>query len=246
MVVIIMEIDDNNIEYMKENAQSLKEALFRFDDLMKQLDVTYVLVWGSLLGAYRNGCLLPWDHDIDFMIPVGDNDLYTSFDDFDAFKILRAATECGFSSAGFGHSFNIDKNFIKDPNVAALPNNEQWKAFIKTDPDWKKEKFAMIWKGSYLTDNVLECFLAIEGIHPVYSQYSSGKLGKIKLYGRDFYTPCDIERHLDMQYGFTWKNVFVNNDLWTQYVRSIDKGEIPEEVFKFMEDVKSANILVKY
>lgn len=244
-----MEIDENNIEYLRENAINLKKALFKFDDMMKNLNITYALIYGTLLGAYRNNCLLPWDHDIDVRVIVGSNSQCTSFDDFDPFKILRIAKEYGFMNPRFGHFFILDKGFIPDndfikyPEIAALPIDEQWKAFIKKDSDWKNHRFDM----NYSKNNIIECFLAIENINLAYSEtFSNDKLETIKLYGREFYTPYNIEHHLNIHYGSTWKNIFTSKSLWYKYSEIIKTGEVPKEVEEFMEEVKSANLLVKY
>ena len=255
-----IDMDENNIEHLKENAKSIKETLFKFDDFMKSIGINYALIDGTLLGAYRNDCLLPWNRDIDIQLPVGNNDIDISMHDLDMFELLRAAKRYGFTWVGWGHEFRIDavsdKEFIKDPKIAALPNNVQWKALTKTDLIWVSERAGIVWKGNYITDNIVEIFPAFGDIHrPGHLKgLGYGKLKKIKLYGRNFYAPYDIEGHLNLRYGNTWKDLFVNGPLWIKYGKIISSGisieEVPkniiEDISKFMEKVKSANILIKY
>ena len=44
------------------------EVLQMFDEVCKKYDITYYLAYGSLLGAVRDGRIIPWDDDIDIMV----------------------------------------------------------------------------------------------------------------------------------------------------------------------------------
>lgn len=240
---------------MQGNEANLKESLFKFDDLMKDFNVNYVLTKGTLLGAYRNGCLLPWDEDIDVEVPIGNRDGYTQFEDLDVFKILREAKNRGFANAAWGHEFVLDKGFIKDPNISALPVDEQWKTFVKTDPRWKFERYGMTWKGRHPSIELLkerdnkvhiDCFMCIEGVHSCYKPFYDldNAIKKIKLYDRDFYIPNDPESHLYTQYGTSWKNIFCSTTMWMKYGKEITKGNIPEEVTQYMKTYKNVGKII--
>lgn len=50
------------------------ELLAAFDRLCRHEGLTYYLAYGTLLGAVRHGGYIPWDDDIDVMMPRGDYD----------------------------------------------------------------------------------------------------------------------------------------------------------------------------
>ena len=50
---------------------SLRLLVF-FDEYCKRNDLTYYLAWGTLLGAVRHQGFIPWDDDIDLMMPRND------------------------------------------------------------------------------------------------------------------------------------------------------------------------------
>jgi len=239
---------------MHGNEANLKEALFKFDDIMKDFKVNYVLTKGTLLGAYRNNCLLPWDEDIDVEVPIGNREAYASFEDLDVFKILRAAKRVGFTDVGWGHEFNLhsDIDFFIDPNIGSLPIDEQWNTFVKTDTRWKFERGGMSWKGSHPSIELLkerdnkvhvDCFMCIQNIHSCYKPIYDldNAIQKIRLYDRYFYIPSNPEQYLNKQYGSTWKDIFCNTELWLKHCKEIEKGNIPEDVKKYMESFNKLN-----
>jgi len=50
------------------------EVLAAFDSLCRAHRLTYYLAYGTLLGAVRHGGYIPWDDDIDVMMPRADYD----------------------------------------------------------------------------------------------------------------------------------------------------------------------------
>lgn len=48
-----------------ENEELADKVLFEFDDIAKSVGVTYFLLFGTVLGFYRNKGYIPHDHDID-------------------------------------------------------------------------------------------------------------------------------------------------------------------------------------
>lgn len=48
------------------------ELLVEFDRICRRHQLTYYLAYGSLLGAVRHGGYIPWDDDIDVMMPRAD------------------------------------------------------------------------------------------------------------------------------------------------------------------------------
>jgi len=138
---------------MQGNEANLKEALFKFKNVMDDHNIKFTLVKGTLLGAYRNGILLPWDEDIDIEIPMHSLD---EFIEADIFKLLRDAHVNRFTQVSWGHEFKVDNNFIKDKHIASLPYDRQWPEFLATDERWTVERFGMVWKGSHESIELLK------------------------------------------------------------------------------------------
>lgn len=59
---------------MKRCWAAQQEVLEQFDQICKTFGLQYYLAYGSLLGAVRHSGFIPWDDDIDIMIPSKDLD----------------------------------------------------------------------------------------------------------------------------------------------------------------------------
>ena len=62
---------ETNLEHMHRLLLNLLQV---FDKLCVDLGLTYIATHGTLLGAVRNGGLIPWDDDIDLAMPRADYD----------------------------------------------------------------------------------------------------------------------------------------------------------------------------
>ena len=54
------------------NEENATEALFKLDDLLKQENLKYWLVYGTALGFCRDGNFIPWDDDIDIHVEANE------------------------------------------------------------------------------------------------------------------------------------------------------------------------------
>lgn len=229
---------------MQGNEAGLKEALFAFKDLMDKHNIEFVLLYGALLGAYRNKRLLPWDVDIDVGIIF---ESYEDFVDADIFGLLRDAYKSGFRNVRFAHEFNVDRQYYKYPEIASLPENEQWREFLRIGHVHKYDYLGMLWRGVNLSLEQLEntdgwinidCAPLIKGIHSLYYECGCQQLGKVELYGEVFNTPSDTLRYLSDYYGKNWQNVFCSYELWQKHHKTLRSGSIPQEVEDFMNKWK--------
>jgi cytidyltransferase-like protein len=229
---------------MQGNEANLKEALFKFKDMMNDHGIEFILLYGALLGAYRNKRLLPWDADIDIGIIFKD---YEDFADTDIFGLLRNAYREGFKDARWAHEFIVDTQYLKYPEIASLPKKKQWREFLRVDQKWKFERFGMHWYGNNPSIGLLkerngaiyvDCLVSVKGIHELNDWYDGQKLGQITLYDETFNTPSDIESYLSNYYGKNWKDVFCSYELWEKHHKVLREGIVPQEVEDFMNKWK--------
>ncbi len=229
---------------MHGNEANLKEALFKFKDLMDDHGIEFVLLYGALLGAYRNKRLLPWDVDIDIEIVFND---YEDFVNIDIFGLLRDAYKEGFKDARWAHEFVVDTGYFKYPDVGLLPEKEQWIEFLKVDSTWITERFGMHWQGNNSSIGLLrerngvvyvDCLILVKGVHKLYGWCDGRPLGKVVLYDETFNTPPDIEFYLSDYYGKNWRDVFCSYELWSKHNDALRAGHVPQEVEDFMNKWK--------
>lgn len=229
------------------NEANLKEALFEFKELMDNSGIEFVLAFGALLGAYRNKRLLGWDHDLDVYIIA---DSYKRFVDMNIFGLLRRAYKKGFRNVRWAHEFVVDTGYIKYPQIAVLPEDKQWEAFLKIDPKWRGERFSMCWKGHNEVKNdvdkeyehperiTIDCIFYINGMHDYHRLLYDGQqhLSKIELYGRTFNAPNNCVKYLDDYYGKNWRDVFCSYPLWMKYHETLRDSNkpVPKEIIDYM------------
>ena len=58
----------------KEYKDIILDVLIRVDKICREHDLKYSLAYGSLLGAIRHSGFIPWDNDIDIIMPFEDYD----------------------------------------------------------------------------------------------------------------------------------------------------------------------------
>lgn len=58
---------------VRTDVPRLKEILAKWIDIATKNNITYFITWGSLLGAWRDGHVMPWDTDLDVYTEESDN-----------------------------------------------------------------------------------------------------------------------------------------------------------------------------
>lgn len=64
---------------MRESQQGSLEILKKIDEICNQLGLKYYLAYGTLIGAIRHKGFIPWDDDVDIMMPRNDYDRLTHY-----------------------------------------------------------------------------------------------------------------------------------------------------------------------
>lgn len=64
---------------LREIQQEALKVLLRFDTICKQYGFKYFLIYGTLLGAVRHNGFIPWDDDLDVMMPREDFDRFNKY-----------------------------------------------------------------------------------------------------------------------------------------------------------------------
>ena len=73
------------------------DILTHFDDFCKQHNIRFFLSNGTLLGAVKYGGFIPWDDDVDVMVPREDYDrLIALYRDSDRFRLFSPEREAAF------------------------------------------------------------------------------------------------------------------------------------------------------
>lgn len=68
----IFDLDDASIEQIKILHNKYLEILKYFDEFCSEHDLRYSLLGGTLIGAVRHQGFIPWDDDVDIMMPRPD------------------------------------------------------------------------------------------------------------------------------------------------------------------------------
>lgn len=100
---------------IKETLQHSLEALVYLDRFCKDNSIRWWLCGGTLLGAIRHKGFIPWDDDIDIMLPRQEfNRLYMSFPQDGRYRFLTVDNTCDFPYT-FGKI--VDTTTIKDETI---------------------------------------------------------------------------------------------------------------------------------
>ena len=86
MYLSLKEIQENTFQIMK-----------KIDAICSELGLTYVLFWGSLIGAVRHKGFIPWDDDLDIAMPRPDYEKLKAFfiqhnNEYDSLKLFCQET----------------------------------------------------------------------------------------------------------------------------------------------------------
>lgn len=125
---------------IEEYKKIVLEILIKIDQLCRENHLTYQLAFGTLLGCIRHGGFIPWDDDIDIIMPRGDyNKLQSIISNNDMGLNFISIDNCSETIYPYGKicdtsTIMIEKNFKKVPGYGAfvdvfpldyLPENDE-------------------------------------------------------------------------------------------------------------------------
>ena len=101
---------------MNKVQQLQLNMLLRFDEICKKHGLRYYLAYGTCLGAVRHQGFIPWDHDVDVLMPVDD-----------AMELEKYQNE--FTPNFLVQSYRTDPSY-KFTNMSILDSDHKTKTFI--------------------------------------------------------------------------------------------------------------------
>ncbi len=113
-----------NTASLYEHKQALLVILREFDRVCKALGIQYMLFAGTMLGAVRHKGFIPWDDDIDILMPRKDYERFLNeaerFLNLEKFYLQKEFSEhwpLFFSKLRMNNTACIEKYHPKDPKV---------------------------------------------------------------------------------------------------------------------------------
>ena len=182
----------------RHSTTRLKEILGRWIDTATKHNITYMLTYGSLLAAWRDGNVTPWDTDLD---------IYTM--EWDNAKLDAIQDKRGFSS-----SVN-EFHMVLDADWRILPVTKRRRVGCtgKVGPPWDSCTFngplGRLIKGWEQYLDIWDLEVRSNGTQ-VFDRYGSGSyyswsdifpLKKCRLLGMDTWCPRNPEPIFDVYYG---------------------------------------------
>lgn len=108
----------------EEIQDRLFEMMCSFDSFCKENDIEYYLAYGTLIGAIRHGGFIPWDDDVDVLVPRKDYEKLKTFDRIDENTDIVSA----WNDRGYYHPYTYinlsDRRTVIDEAFAAHPTGK--------------------------------------------------------------------------------------------------------------------------
>ena len=179
---------------VKFDAASEKKALiflYAINDILKSFPLRYWIEGGTLLGAIRNGKLIPWDHDLDMGI-INDSDPQIN-------NLVKAMKKKFYVSV---------KSFGKTEGTWNLGTSRVIKIYPKKYIFFKEDLCLdlFVYYSGTLPDSDEEVYkYVVWGKNAYHKKEFLEKTELMKFYGQEIPTPSNPEKFLEVKYGVDWK-----------------------------------------
>lgn len=101
-------LNNKKVFLTKKEIETFYDGMEKVDSILKEHDIPYFVIAGSLLGVARHGDIIPWDDDIDIAILDKDIDRYNSIDFKKYGYETRPASKEGCGKIFIGEGLFID------------------------------------------------------------------------------------------------------------------------------------------
>ena len=108
-----------NMLTLQEQKDVALDVLCKIDQICRRNGITYSLAYGTLLGAVRHGGFIPWDDDIDIMMPRED---YLKFIAYCQEHETDFALASYYTDPAYGYIFSK----ACDRKTVVIPGNMKW------------------------------------------------------------------------------------------------------------------------
>lgn len=136
----------------QDDIQSIQLGITdEIDRVCREHDITYFLAYGSVLGAIRHGGFIPWDDDMDVIMPREDYERFvTHFDEWTKNE-YHAISFCRNNTSAFQFAKVVDTRTL----IKARYVNEAYKLSVYVDifplDDMPRDKKKVFRRNKYLT-----------------------------------------------------------------------------------------------
>lgn len=177
--------------------EGFKNLLFYITDLLDKNDITYWLDYGTLLGAVRNGEIIPWDSDIDL------GTLGTEVEKI--WSLRNQILEDGYDFRV--HQLSGTKSAQASDIIVPEESHTIYVFYSKINklsleiPVWDTNP-----KPGYAWQYTRRWYGACERASgKAFSKLYVHPCDEIEMYGRKFSIPDKVEQFLEHRYGHNWR-----------------------------------------
>ncbi len=215
------------------NEENAVYALKQVKKVLEKEDMEFWLDTGTLLGAVREGKIIPWDEDIDLGMWEEDLNevkriLHHLPDEiqgwYDGQEVIMIYRDCVISITLYGSDerdglakryYNVERNYLAglSKSISKLMRNEEHATKVSKNIPVRITK--VIAKILSILPSTLQNILRIgaEEIHDTFSSRVTvgvpvkyfEDLSKMEFYDMIFYVPSPVEDYLQFRYGEEWK-----------------------------------------